>query len=178
MINLLPGDLNKKQTLEKIIRVNHAGEYGAKRIYQGQLAVLQDSDEQILLKHMAQQEEEHLAYFTKKMQENRIRPSLLMPFWHVIGYALGKASAMLDKSSAMVTTEAIEEVINNHYQEQLQNPHVDQDMAKKIEQFRQEELEHHKIAKENTDTFNLKHKILYHFVKLGCKISIALARRF
>lgn len=174
----LPGDLNKKQTLERIIRVNHAGEYGAKRIYQGQLDVLKDSNDQALLKHMAKQEEEHLEYFTKKMQENRVRPSLLMPFWHLMGYALGKGSALLGKSSAMVTTEAIEEVINEHYQEQLQNPHLDKDMAEKIEQFRQEELEHHKIAKENTDNFHLKNKILYHFVKFGCKLSIALAKRF
>lgn len=174
----LPGDKNKKQTLASIIRVNHAGEHGAKRIYKGQLDVLKDKENQALLKHMAEQEEEHLEYFTKKMQEERIRPSLLMPFWHVMGYALGKASAKLGKSYAMVTTEAIEEVIDKHYQEQLHNPHLHKDMAEKIEQFRQEELEHHKIAKENTDNFNLKHKILYHFVKLGCKLSIALARRF
>jgi ubiquinone biosynthesis monooxygenase Coq7 len=171
------GDLNKEQMLERLIRVNHAGEYGAKRIYQGQLAVLKGKEDQALLKHMADQEEVHLDYFSKEMQARRVRPSLLLPVWHALGFALGVGTALLGKNAAMIATEAVEEVIDEHYQEQLKEPLMAQDLADNIEKFRQEEIEHKNIAKENMSELNLGHKLLYKAIKFGCKVSIALAKR-
>ena len=174
----LPGDLNKRQKLEEIIRVNHAGEYGAKRIYAGQLAILKDKGDQELLQHMQAQEQVHLDYFTKAMQTERIRPSLLLPLWHILGYAIGAGTAILGKNSAMIATEAVEEVIDQHYQEQLKEESIDQELATNIEKFRLEELEHHDIAKAQMSDLNLGHKLLYHAIKFGCKVSIGLAKRF
>ncbi|MEK6734114.1 MAG: demethoxyubiquinone hydroxylase family protein [Pseudomonadota bacterium] len=173
----LPGDKKHSKNIEQIIRVNHAGEYGAKRIYQGQLDVLKDDSDQALLKHMAEQEEEHLGYFTKEMQQRRIRPTLLMPIWHILGYALGACTAKLGKNSAMIATEAVEEVIDKHYQEQLKTLETEKDLAENIEKFRLEEVEHHDIAKKNMTKLNLGHKLLYNFIKLGCKLSIAITKK-
>ena len=176
----LPGNLKDAQLIDQIIRVDHAGEYGAKCIYAGQMSVLKDQQTQELLKHMADQEEVHLDYFTKEMQRRRVRPSVFLPLWHMLGYALGKGSAMLGATSAMVCTEAVEEVINQHYQEQLKQlePDQEKDLAQNIEKFRQEELEHQHIAQENMPDLHLGHKILYNIIKLGCKASITIAKRF
>ena len=174
----LPGDLNKEQLLDQIIRVNHAGEYGAKRIYAGQLDVLKDPEDQKTIKHMAEQEDVHLEYFAQEMQKRRVRPSLFLPIWHALGYALGAGTAALGKNAAMVCTEAVEEVINEHYQEQLQQADIPDDLAKNIEKFRQEELEHHEIATSQMTNLNLGHKLLYETIKIGCKISIGIAKKF
>lgn len=175
---ILPGDLNKEQILEHIIRVNHAGEYGAKQIYAGQLSILKDQKDQALLKHMADQEEVHLEYFAKQMQEKRVRPSILMPLWHALGFALGASTALLGKNAAMITTEAVEEVIDEHYQSQLKDSAIPSELAENIERFRQEEIEHKAIAKANMNDLNLGHKLLYHAIKFGCKLSINLAKKF
>jgi 3-demethoxyubiquinol 3-hydroxylase len=174
----LPGDLNKEKLLDQIIRVNHAGEYGAKRIYAGQLDVLKDPEDQKTIKHMAEQEDVHLEYFSQEMQKRRVRPSLFLPIWHALGYALGAGTAALGKNAAMVCTEAVEEVIDEHYQEQLREEDIPKDLAKNIEKFRQEELEHHEIATSQMTNLNLGHKLLYETIKIGCKISIGLAKRF
>jgi ubiquinone biosynthesis monooxygenase Coq7 len=174
----LPGDLKLSQSLEQIIRVNHAGEFGAKRIYAGQMLVLKGPEDQQLLKNMAAQEEVHLEYFTQEMQKAKIRPSVLLPVWNVLGYALGAGTALLGKTSAMVCTEAVEEVINEHYKSQLKDEQLPKDLASNIEKFRQEELEHQDIAENNRGELNIGHKILYNAIKLGCKISIEIAKRF
>ena len=176
----LPGDLTEAQLIDQVIRVNHSGEYAAKRIYIGQMAVLKEHDDQKLLKHMADQEEIHLDYFTKEMQNRKVRPSVFLPIWHVFGYALGAGSAMLGKNAAMVCTEAVEEVIDQHYQEQLKqlDSKQEENLAGNIEKFRQEELEHKHIAKNNMKDLNFGHRILYEAIKLGCKASIAIAKRF
>ncbi len=176
----LPGDLTEAQLIDQVIRVNHAGEYGAKRIYMGQMAIIKDHEDQQLLKHMADQEKIHLDYFTKEMQNRKVRPSIFLPLWHVLGYALGAGSAMLGKNSAMICTEAVEEVIDQHYQEQLKqlNSEEEKVLAGNIEKFRQEEIEHHHIAKDNMKDLNFGHRILYQAIKLGCKISIGIAKKF
>ena len=174
----LPGDQSLKQQLEEMIRVNHAGEFGAKRIYAGQMSILKNHDTFELLKKMADQEEVHLEYFNKEMQERQVRPSVFLPLWGALGYALGAGTAMLGKTSAMICTEAVEEVIDEHYQAQLKNPQIPQDIAKNIEKFRQEELEHLDIAQNNREELHLGHRILYNAIKLGCKASIALAKKF
>jgi ubiquinone biosynthesis monooxygenase Coq7 len=177
MVDLLPGDLKNKRFIDETIRVNHAGEYGAKRIYEGQMAFMKAPQDQQLLQHMAAQEDEHLAYFTKEMQDRKVRPSVFLPLWHVLGYALGAGTAMLGKTSAMICTEAVEEVIDEHYQSQTKKIE-EQELVDRIEQFRLEEIEHKTIAQENMQELHLGHRILYQAIKLGCKLSINIAKKF
>lgn len=177
---ILPGNQTQKEFLNELIRVNHSGEYGAKCIYQGQMSVLKNKDTYEVLAAMAEQEQNHLDYFTKEMQERKVRPSVFIPLWHILGYALGKGTAMLGKTSAMVCTEAVEEVIDQHYQDQikkLQNT-KETELSEVIEKFRQEELEHCELAKKNMENLNFGHKLLYNAIKLGCKISIEIAKKF
>ena len=176
----LPGDLKKDRLIDQMIRVDHAGEYGAKRIYAGQMAVLKDPEDQELLQHMAEQEEVHLNYFTQEMQQRKVRPSVFLPMWHILGYAIGASTAALGRNSAMICTEAVEEVIDKHYQEQLSqlDKKDEADLAKNIEKFREEEAEHREIAQANMQDLNLGHKLLYNAIKLGCKFSIKVAKYF
>ncbi len=134
--------------LEEIIRVNQAGEYGAKRIYQGQLATIRNPAAKKQIQHMLDQELEHLEYFNQKLGAGRIRPTLLQPFWHLGGFALGAVTALMGKEAAMACTVAVESVIDDHYREQLEQlePHADTGLKEKITQFRKEEAEHHDLG--------------------------------
>ena len=97
----LPGDTPARTRLERIVRVDHAGEYGAQRIYQGQLAVLGAGDKGDILRHMQAQEQVHLDTFTKLIAERRVRPTALLPLWHLAGYALGAVTAAMGERAAM-----------------------------------------------------------------------------
>ena len=101
-----------------MIRVDHAGEYGATRIYAGQLAVLGRGENAPLLRHMLAQEQAHLATFSAMVAERGVRPTVLLPFWHVAGYVLGAATAALGTKAAMACTVAVEEAIDAHYRAQ------------------------------------------------------------
>jgi ubiquinone biosynthesis monooxygenase Coq7 len=104
-----------------MLRVDHAGEYGATRIYAGQLAVLRGSSRAAhLVTHMAAQEDRHLARFEQLLTERRVRPTLLQPLWHIGGFALGAATALISEKAAMACTDAVETEIDRHYEEQLQ----------------------------------------------------------
>ncbi|MEQ8369804.1 MAG: demethoxyubiquinone hydroxylase family protein [Alphaproteobacteria bacterium] len=136
-----------------MIRVDQAGEYGAVRIYSGQLAVLGDTPAAEPLRHMLQQEEAHLAAFNAMVAERRVRPTVLQPLWHVAGYALGVATAALGPKAAMACTVAVEDVIDRHYREQQEKIAADQSLARsekplaeRIAAFRAEELEHRDTA--------------------------------
>ena len=135
--------------LAPMIRVNHAGEYGAKRIYRGQLAVMKTGPDAERIRHMAEQEEAHLKKFEELMVAHRVRPSLLLPLWHVGGFAMGALSAMLGRESAYACTVAVESVIDEHYGEQeaqLAENQGDADriaLLENVRQFRAEEMEHH-----------------------------------
>jgi ubiquinone biosynthesis monooxygenase Coq7 len=130
----MPGDASPEKALEEMIRVNHAGEYGAVRIYQGQLAVLGKTASAPLIQEMALQEQEHLQEFERQLVARRIRPTLLTPLWHVAGFALGAATALLGEKAAMACTVAVEEVINDHYLEQKEQlPDTEADLKEKIE---------------------------------------------
>ncbi|MCE2926694.1 MAG: demethoxyubiquinone hydroxylase family protein [Rickettsiales bacterium] len=144
----LPGDLSRDQKIQRMIRVNHAGEYGAQRIYAGQLAVLGKSECAPTLRHMAEQEQEHLDTFSRMMQKRRVRPTLLSPLWHVGGYALGAATALMGEKAAMACTVAVESVIDEHYAEQERALADDDDHELKtaIQKFRADEKEHHDTA--------------------------------
>ncbi|MBY0281656.1 MAG: demethoxyubiquinone hydroxylase family protein [Alphaproteobacteria bacterium] len=138
--------MGQKKDIDRIIRVNQAGEYGATRIYQGQLAVL-SSDENI--KKMAVQEAEHLKKFNQLLIEHKVRPTLLQPIWHVGGYALGVVTALLGQKTAHACTIAVETVIDEHYQSQLyelESSSEYEDLKSVIRQCHEEELEHKAFA--------------------------------
>lgn len=166
------------QRMDEMIRVNHAGEYGAQRIYEGQLAVLGNHECAPRLRHMAEQEQEHLKRFEELMVERRARPSALLPFWHVAGYALGAGTALMGKRAAMACTVAVEEVIAGHYQSQIDTLGDDEaDVKETIRQFREEELEHHDIGLEEEAEQAPFYDILSGAVRAGCHVAIWLAKR-
>ena len=116
----LPGDPTRDELIARMIRVDHAGEYGAKRIYDGQLAVLGRSGAAPAIREMAEAEQAHLDTFDTLLVERRVRPTALAPVWHVAGFALGAASALLGERAAMACTVAVEEVIEEHYVDQAE----------------------------------------------------------
>src|SRR5690606_25733630 len=156
----LPGDPPEKiraktqrPDIASMIRVNHAGEYGARQIYAGQLAVLgKDPQVRKLLEHMAEQEMAHLKYFEDEIVRRRARPSLLQARWHVAGYAVGALTARMGVEAAMACTVAVEQVISGHYQEQLdalEGIAEEKPLYDAIAKFKAEEEEHHDIGLEN-----------------------------
>ncbi|MBI1777383.1 MAG: demethoxyubiquinone hydroxylase family protein [Proteobacteria bacterium] len=174
----LPGDLSGRQLIERIIRVDHAGEYGAKRIYEGQLAILARSPAAPSLQHMARQEEEHLAEFERLMVQRRVRPTLLQPLWHVAGYALGAATALLGQRAAMACTIAVEEVIDEHYRGQIDRLGEDEaPLRQTIDRFRRQELEHKEIAVAAGGETATGYDLLTQAIKLGSRTAIWLSER-
>lgn len=142
----LPGDLTGAELVERILRVDHAGEYGARRIYEGQLAVLGKSPSAPALRHMAEQESQHLKAFEKLMVERRARPTALLPVWHLAGFALGAATALLGEQAAMACTVAVEEVIDEHYRGQIASLEGEAALGETLESFRQDEVAHRDTA--------------------------------
>ncbi len=139
----LPGDLTREDEVARVLRVDHAGEYGAVRIYEGQLAVLGKSKAGGVIRRMAEQEKKHLAEFDRLLPERRVRPTLLGPLWHAAGFALGAATALLGERAAMACTVAIEEVIDEHYAGQAAALRDEEPaLAAKIEEFRRDEVAH------------------------------------
>ncbi len=142
---------NLTQKIQRMLRVNQAGEHGAVRIYQGQLAVLGEASVAEELTHMAEQEKEHKKIFDELVVKNQVRPTLLSPIWHGAGFALGAATALMGKRAAMACTVAVEEVIDQHYQEQLDELRATdghQDLIDVIETCQAEEVEHRDLALE------------------------------
>jgi len=175
----LPGDLDPTARLARMIRVDHAGEYGARRIYEGQLAVLGKSACAPTLKHMHEQELHHLRTFENLMVQNRVRPTVLQPVWHVAGFALGAATALLGEKAAMACTVAVEEVIDAHYAGQSAQLEEDQAALKDtIETFRQEELEHRDIGLDHGAAETPGYELLSGAVKAGSRLAIWLSERF
>ena len=176
----LPGDPSPKESVERMIRVDHAGEYGAVRIYEGQLAVLGKSASAGVIREMAEQERQHLERFAKLVRERRVRPTALTPLWHVAGYALGAASALLGERAAMACTVAVEEVIDEHYRGQAESLGDDPDEAplrKTIEEFRADELAHRDLALAHDARAAPAHDLLTAAVKLGSRVAIWLSTR-
>jgi ubiquinone biosynthesis monooxygenase Coq7 len=165
-----------RRYLEEVIRVDHAGEYGAKRIYQGQLAVLRGTRHGPIIEHMQEQEQEHLDTFSRLIAERRVRPTALLPFWHVAGFALGAATAAMGYRAAMACTVAVEEAIDEHYQEQEATLGEDESALKAdIARFRAEELEHRDIGLANEAELTPAYRLLSTAIKLGCKVAIKVA---
>jgi ubiquinone biosynthesis monooxygenase Coq7 len=174
----LPGDPTARQMVERMVRVDHAGEYGAKRIYQGQLAVLGRSDKAEILRHMQAQEQHHLDTFSGLIATRRVRPTALLPFWHLAGFALGAATAAMGARAAMACTVAVEEAIDEHYAAQSAVLGDDEAALRdKIEEFRAEELEHRDIGLANEAELTPGYRLLTRVIKAGCKVAIAVSER-
>jgi 3-demethoxyubiquinol 3-hydroxylase len=177
-VKRLPGDRSTEREVARIIRVDHAGEYGAKRIYDGQLAVLgrHKSGAAKKIRHMAEQEQRHLDAFEKLVLDRRVRPTALSPVWHVAGFALGAATALLGERAAMACTVAVEEVIDEHYQRQIDALGNDEPALKKsLEEFRGQEIEHRDTARQSGG--GDAPPLLSAAIKAGSRLAIWLSTR-
>ena len=174
----LPGDRTAAEAVARIIRVDHAGEYGAKRIYQGQLAVLGRGEKGEVLRHMQAQEQHHLDVFSNLITERRVRPTVLLPVWHVAGFLLGAVTAAMGEKAAMACTVAVEEAIDEHYSRQAAELGEDEaPLRETIETFRAEELEHRDIGLEHGAEQAPGYRVLRQAIKAGCRIAIAASER-
>ena len=162
-----------------MLRVDQAGEYGATRIYAGQLAVLRDNcPEAKLIARMAAQEERHLARFNALMAERRVRPTALQPFWRVAGFTLGAVTALMSEKAALACTDAVETEIDRHYGEQLAElGDDDPELAADIAEFRADELEHRDTARAAGATSALGYPLLTAAIRAGCRMAIGLSKR-
>lgn len=175
----LPGDLTKEQLIDRIIRVDHAGEYGAVRIYEGQLAVLGRHPAGRVIRDMAAKEREHLAAFDDLIARRRVRPTLLHPVWHVAGFALGAATALLGARAAMACTEAVEAVIDEHYAGQIDVLGDDEaDLRELCERYRRDEVEHGETAVAHGARDAPAYRPLTEMIKAGSRTAIWLSERF
>ena len=180
-IGRLPGDGSQKEMIDQMIRVNHAGEYGAVRIYEGQLAILRNTNSAETLKDMASHERAHLTVFNKLIVEKRVRPSALIPLWHVAGFALGAVSAIVGEKTAHACTVAVEEVIEEHYEDQIQKLEVEGNQKKlrdTFQRFRQEEIDHRNTALKSGAAEISNYALVTGAIKCGSRIAIWLSKKF
>jgi ubiquinone biosynthesis monooxygenase Coq7 len=171
-----------QKTLEEIIRVDHAGERGAIKIYEGQLLALktikQDNNLKDKIEEMKEQEKEHLEYFEKEIQKRKIKPTYLLPLWDVMGVALGFGTALLGKKAAMLCTASVEEVIEDHYQNQLKKLGNDEmDLKTKIEKFKGDEVDHKNMAYESGATNKGLYSIMDKVIRTGSRIAITISEK-
>ncbi len=172
-----PGDA--RPDVASMLRVDQAGEYGATRIYAGQLAVLGDRHPSSrLIARMAAQEQRHLAHFDALLAERGVRPTLLQPFWHVAGHALGAATALLGPQAAMACTAAVEDEIDQHYSDQLDALGQDEpELAATIAEFQADEREHRDAAVGAGAEQSVGYPLLYAAIRAGCRAAIELSKR-
>ena len=168
--------------LEEIIRVDHAGERGAIKIYEGQLLALktikQDNNLKDKIEEMKEQEKEHLEYFEKEIQKRKIKPTYLLPLWDVMGVALGFGTALLGKKAAMLCTASVEEVIEDHYQNQLKKLGNDEmNLKAKIEKFKGDEVIHKSIAYESGATNKGFYSLMDKVIRAGSRIAITISEK-
>lgn len=170
-----------REELHRMIRVDQAGEYGATRIYAGQLAVMGNRGPHAQeIHHMAEQEEGHLARFNTMVAERAVRPTALQPFWSVAGYALGAATALIGPEAAMACTAAVEEEIDRHYSQQLDRlseSGSEPELAETIHQFREDERAHRDAALAAGAERAPAYPLLSGAIRLGCRMAIRLAER-
>jgi ubiquinone biosynthesis monooxygenase Coq7 len=174
----LPGDRAATTDTARMIRVDQAGEYGATRIYAGQLAVLRRGRAVGAIAEMAEQEERHLAQFDRLTAERRVRPTALSPLWHLAGYALGAATALLGERAAMACTVAVEEVIDGHYASQTERlGNTDPELAELIRTARADELAHRDTALAHEAEATPGYELISAAIKTGARIAIWLSER-
>uniref|UniRef100_G3Q654 5-demethoxyubiquinone hydroxylase, mitochondrial n=1 Tax=Gasterosteus aculeatus TaxID=69293 RepID=G3Q654_GASAC len=177
-----PRDSEEKDMLDRILRVDHAGEYGANRIYAGQMAVLGRSSIGPLIQEMWDQEKKHLKKFNEILAENRVRPTALLPLWNIAGFVLGASSALLGKEGAMACTVAVEESISEHYNSQIRalmekDPERYTELLQVIKEFRDDEMEHHDTGLEHDAEKVPGYWLLKNAIQLGCKVAISVSQR-
>ena len=178
-----PGDPSPRQIVERVIRVDQAGEYGAIRIYAGQQAVMRrrykpGNKARAAIDRMARQEQRHKEEFDRLLVERRVRPTLLQPVWHVAGFALGAATALLGEKAAMACTVAVEEVIDEHYRRQIETLGDDEaELRDLCVRSRDDEIEHRETGMAHGAGQAPLHKPLTDFVKAGSRAAIWLAER-
>lgn len=174
----LPGDPDPRRRVGRIVRVDHAGEYGARRIYEGQLAVLEHTASGGAIREMAACEDRHLAAFERELRKRGERPTALLPLWHVAGYALGAATALAGPEAAMACTEAVEEVIDGHYARQhAELRGREAGLRRKIAAFRADELAHRDEARRRGARRAPAYRLLRGGVRLGTRAAIWLSER-
>ncbi|MBK8173959.1 MAG: demethoxyubiquinone hydroxylase family protein [Rhodospirillales bacterium] len=174
----LHGDLTKNDVIERVLRVNHAGEYGAVRIYEGQLRVLGRRSVGPVIREMADKEREHLATFDSLLPQRRVRPTALQPLWHVGGFALGAATALLGARAAMACTVAVEAVIDEHYGRQVELLGDDEaELRELCSRYRNEEIEHGETALAHGAEQAPAYRALTSAIRAGTRAAIWFAER-
>lgn len=174
----LPGDRTRADAIARMIRVDHAGEFGAVQIYDGQLAVLKDRASAAAVRHMAEQEKRHLERFDALIRERRVRPTALSPIWHLAGYTLGAVTALLGERAAMACTVAVEDVIDEHYRSQLEAlGNTDADLAATVADFRADERHHRDTALAHGAAETAGYPLLSAAIKAGSRLAIWLSTR-
>ena len=172
---------NKKK-IEEFIRVDHAGERGAIKIYEGQLLALNTvfKDEKLkkIIEEMKFNEKEHLDFFEKEIKKRNIKPTKFLPIWDLLGVGLGFGTTLLGKKAAMLCTASVEEVIDEHYQKQINQIEDDEkQLKKKIIKFKEDELHHKDIAYEEGATKEGIYSILDKIIKTGSRIAINISEK-
>ena len=172
----------KKIKVEEFIRVDHAGERGAIKIYEGQLLALntfvKDENLKKTIEKMKSHEKEHLDFFNKEIKKRNIKPTKLLPLWDLLSVGLGFGSAIMGKKAAMLCTASVEEVIDKHYQNQINQLHSNEKVLKeKIKKFRDDELHHKNIAYENGASKEGLYLILDKIIKTGSKVAISISEK-
>jgi ubiquinone biosynthesis monooxygenase Coq7 len=167
-----------RRDIERFLRVDHAGERAAQQIYRGQLVVMGKGPMGDEIRHMMDQEVEHLETFDRLLNERQVRPSLLDPVWGAAGFALGMVTAAMGPKAAMACTIAVEEVIGEHYQKQADRLGSDEASLKTtVERFRDEELEHRDIAVDHKGREARHYKLLRDVIQTGCRTAIKIAEK-
>ena len=171
-----------KKTLEEIIRVDHAGERGAIKIYEGQLLALKtlikNNNLMNQIEQMKEQEREHFEYFEKEIQKRQIKPTYFLPLWDLMGVALGFGTVVMGKKAAMLCTASVEEVIDDHYMRQVDDLGDDEiNLKEKIIKFRNDELNHKNFAYQEGATTKGIYSILDKIIKTGSKLAIQVSKK-
>ncbi|XP_064102848.1 5-demethoxyubiquinone hydroxylase, mitochondrial-like isoform X2 [Macrobrachium nipponense] len=171
-----------REVIDRIIRVDHAGELGADRIYAGQMAVLGKTSVGPVIQHMWDQEKEHKAKFEELIPKYRVRPTVLIPIWNVAGFVLGAGTALLGKEGAMACTVAVESVITDHYNSQLRElislgEEEHKELIEVIKKFRDDEMEHHDTGLEHDAELAPAYNLLSNVIKAGCKAAVFISER-
>jgi len=173
---------NTKAKVEEFIRVDHAGERGAVKIYEGQLLALntlvQDEDLKKTVEEMKVHEKEHCEFFENEIKKRKIKPTKFLPLWDLLGVGLGFGSTLLGKKAAMLCTASVEEVIDKHYLDQINQLDADEeDLKKKIIKFREDELHHKDIAYNEGATKKGFYSIMDKIIKTGSKLAIRISEK-
>ena len=171
-----------KNKIEEFIRVDHAGERGAIKIYEGQLlalnTIIKNDELKKKIEEMQVHEKEHCNYFEKEIKKRNIKPTKFLPLWDLLGVGLGFGSAIIGKKATMLCTASVEEVIDQHYQNQINQLQNDEkELKNKIVKFRNDELQHKDIAYEEGATKKGFYSIMDKIIKTGSKIAIGISEK-